>query len=101
MTSAFLRSYFWDRPELVKFVTMAAGVGDRGSEYSAEEREFWMSVDNEEHGQIHLNGDLKSEDDDPALLAKTHESMAKMGHGSMANMGHESMANMGHSMGNM
>jgi transcriptional regulator GlxA family with amidase domain len=87
MTAAWIREYFWDRPELVKFVLTSAAVGERGPEYSAEEREYWGSLDLADHDKAHQSGDLAS-------LEKTME------HGGMdaMMMGHgEGMMN-GHSM---
>jgi transcriptional regulator GlxA family with amidase domain len=43
MVSAFMRDYFWDRLELVEFVVNGTATGDRGQEYSVEQRRVWDS----------------------------------------------------------
>jgi DJ-1/PfpI family len=76
MVAAWAKDYFWDREELVKFALLSVAVGDRGSEYSKEEKEYWNSLDLREHDMAHLNGDLK-----PGI----GDGMAGMDHGSMMN----------------
>jgi transcriptional regulator GlxA family with amidase domain len=83
MVAAFMREYFWDRPELVELVLAAAAVGDRGREYSEREMKVFASYDFSKHLKMHEQGDL---------------GMAGMNHGGMGGMDHGGMAGMNHGM---
>jgi hypothetical protein len=90
MVAAFMRDYFWDRPELVEFVLTSAAVGDRGKEYSEVERRWFESIDFSRHLKMHEEGDLGSGDAKQGGMAgMDHSGMAGMDHGGMAEMNHQ------------
>jgi len=89
MVAAFMRDYFWDRPELVELVLTSSAVGDRGKEYTEVEKRVFGSYDFSRHLKMHEEGDLGSGN------AK-QDGMAGMDHGDMGGMDHGNMAKMNH-----
>jgi hypothetical protein len=97
MVSAFMRDYFWDRPELVEFVLTGAATGDRGQEYSAEESKLWRSLDFSKHLTMHEEGDLGSGGTEPnAVSGMDNGGMSGIDHSGMSGMDHSGMAGMNH-----
>jgi len=97
MVAAFMRDYFWDRPELVELVLTSSAVGDRGKEYSEVEKRVFGSLDFSKHLKMHEEGDLGSGNAKPGGMAgMDHGDMGGMdpgmNHGDMAGMNHGKMA---------
>jgi len=75
LIAAWMRQYFWDRKELLKFVLSSAAVEDRGVEYFKKELDYLKNSPLGDYDKMHREGDSKGMGE---ISGMQHGSMGEM-----------------------